>query len=429
MRIRWRSWLAPFLTIWIGQIFSLVGSGLVHFAVIWWLTLRTGSATVLATATLAGTLPGIVLGPLAGACVDRWNRRLVMMVSDGLVAAVSAGLALLAWSGHLAVWHVYVAMALRSAAGCFHWPAMQASTTLLVPEEQLTRISGMNQTLQGILNIVSPPLGALLMAALPLHGVLTIDVATAALAILPLFVVVIPQPARTDAAAAPSLLSDVRAGLAYVWRWPAIMGVIVMAMVINLVFNPAFSLLPLLITRHMGGEAMQLGSANSAFGLGIVAGGVLLSVWGGFRRAVYTSMAGIIGMGIGVLVIGCAPDSALWVVIAGMLLAGISNPLANAPLFALLQRTVAPEMQGRVFTVLSSGCGAITPLGLALAGPIADAVGIRPLYWVGGVVAMLLGVWGLRFRPFRHMEEGAPPPSAPEAQPLRVLAPEGHAGE
>ena len=418
MRVRWRSWMAPFFTIWVGQAFSIVGSSLVQFALVWWLTASTGSATILATASVAGMLPGIALGPFAGACVDRWNRRMVMILADSLVALVSAGLALLAWSGDLAIWHVYLAMALRSLGGAFHWPAMQASTTLMVPKEQLTRVAGMNQTMHGVLNIVSPPLGALLVAALPLHGIMAVDVGTAALAIVPLFFIAIPQPTRAvttaEGAARPrSLLADTRAGLAYVWHWPAIMGVIAMAMLINMVFNPVFSLLPLLITRHMGGEAIHLGAVNSAFGLGVVAGGLLLSVWGGFRKAVYTSMLGIIGMGVGVLVTGISPDGALGAVIAGMLLAGAMNPLANGPLFALLQRTVEPEMQGRVFTVLSSGCGAISPIGLLLAGPITDAVGLRPWYVVAGIVTIAMGFAGLRFRPFLRMEEEAPPSAAP----------------
>ena len=422
MRVHRRSWMAPFFTIWIGQAFSLIGSGLVGFALVWWLTASTGSATVLATATLAGMLPGVLLGPFAGACVDRWNRRIVMILADGIVAAVSAGLAALAWGGHLAVWHVYVAMAVRSVGGCFHWPAMQASTTLMVPKEQLTRVAGMNQTIHGVLNIVSPPLGALLVVALPLHGVMAVDVGTAALAILPLFFIAIPRPARAAAEGATtpkSLLADMRAGLAFVWHWPAIMAVIAMAMLINLLFNPAFSLLPLLITRHMGGEAIHLGTVNSAFGLGVVAGGLLLSVWGGFRKSVHTSMLGVIGMGLGILVTGVSPDGALWVVIAGMLLSGVMNPLANGPLSALLQRTVEPEMQGRVFTVLSSGCSAIAPLGLALAGPVTDAIGLRPWYVVAGVVTIILGFAGLRFRPFMRMEEGAPPAArpSPEAEP------------
>jgi len=424
MRVRWRSWMTPFFTIWAGQAFSLIGSSLVQFALVWWLTLQTGSATVLATAGLVGTLPEVLLGPLAGACVDRWNRRLVLVLADGIVAAVSAGLALLAWGGYLAVWHIYVAMVIRSIGGAFHWPAMQASTALMVPKEKLTRVAALNQSMHGALRIISPPLGALLVGALPLHGVMAFDVGTAALAIIPLAFIAIPQPARRGTATTVAdLLSDMRAGLMYAWRWPAIMGVIAIGMVINLFFNPSFALLPLLITRHMGGEAMGLGAANSAYGIGVVAGGVALGIWGGLRKDVHTALLGVAGQGLGLLIVGVSPDGALWVVVAGMFVTGVMNVMTNGPLNGLLQRMVAPEMHGRIFTVVSSGCGAMAPLGLALAGPITDAVGLRPWYIATGIVLAGMAAAGLRMRPLMRIEDDAPHVATPAAEVEPHIAP------
>ena len=424
MHMRWRSWMTPFFTIWAGQAFSLIGSSLVQFALVWWLTLQTGSATVLATAALVGTLPEVLLGPLAGACVDRWNRRLVLVLADGIVAAVSAGLALLAWGGYLAVWHIYVAMVIRSIGGAFHWPAMQASTALMVPKEKLTRVAALNQSMHGALRIISPPLGALLVGALPLHGVMAVDVGTAALAIIPLAFIAIPQPARRGTATTVAdLLSDMRAGLMYAWRWPAIMGVIAIGMVINLFFNPSFALLPLLITRHMNGEAMGLGAANSAYGIGVVAGGLMLSIWGGLRKDVHTALLGVAGQGLGLLIVGVSPDGALWVVVAGMFVTGVMNVMTNGPLSGLLQRMVAPEMHGRIFTVVSSGCGAMAPLGLALAGPITDAVGLRPWYIATGIVLAVMAAAGLRMRPLMRIEDDAPHVATPAAEAEPHIAP------
>ena len=152
------NWKIPFFAIWAGQAFSLIGSGLVQFALVWWLTSTTGSATVLATGTLVAILPGVVLGPFAGALVDRWNRRIVMMAADGFIALATLGLAVLYALGAMQIWHVYVIMFLRSLGGASHWPAMQASTSLMVPEEHLARVAGLNQTMQGALNIVAPPI-------------------------------------------------------------------------------------------------------------------------------------------------------------------------------------------------------------------------------------------------------------------------------
>ena len=190
------AWRMPFFTIWGGQAFSLLGSQLAQFALVWWLTEETGSATVLALATLVALLPQIFLGPVMGALVDRWNRRVVMIVADACIALVGLVLAYLFWSEALEIWHVYLVMFARALGGAVHWPAMQASTTLLVPKKELSRVGGMNQTLYGLLGITAPPLGALLMEWLPLHGIMLIDVATAALAIGPLFFIHIPQPER-----------------------------------------------------------------------------------------------------------------------------------------------------------------------------------------------------------------------------------------
>ncbi len=391
------NWQVPFFAIWTGQAFSLIGSSLVQFALVWWLTATTGSATVLATATLAAILPGVLLGPFTGALVDRWNRRLVMMAADGFIALATLGLAGLYAVGAMQVWHVYVIMALRSMGGSFHWPAMQASTSLMVPEKHLARVAGLNQTMQGALNIVSPPLGALLLNALPLHGIMLIDVGTALLAIVPLLFARVPQPPkRVEAVPAqagqPSLWSDVRVGLRYIWNWPGVMAMLVMATIINFLFNPAFSLMPILVTKHFGGQAMQLAWIDSVWGVGVVLGGLTLGVWGGFRRRILTTLVGLIGMGLGTFVIGVSPSSAFWLALAGMFLAGFMNPITNGPVFAILQAVVEPDMQGRVFNVIGSASAAMSPLGMLVAGPVADAFGVQTWFVLGGVVCVLMGI-------------------------------------
>ena len=158
-----KDWQLPFSTIWIGQALSLVGSSIARFALIWWLTMSTGSATVLATATLVTILPRVLLAPVAAALVDRWNRRVVMMVADAFIALASAWLAYLSWTGAMQVWHVYVIMLVRSTGGGFHSPAMVVSISLMVPRRQLTRVAGLDQARNGVLSIVTPPVSALLL--------------------------------------------------------------------------------------------------------------------------------------------------------------------------------------------------------------------------------------------------------------------------
>lgn len=345
-------WQGRFFSIWGGQAFSLLGSGLVQFALVWWLTQATGSATVLAMGTLMGMLPGVFLAPFAGALVDRWDRRVVMMMADGLIALATLGLAVLYAVGAERVWIVYAVMFCRAAGGSFHWAAMQASTSLLVPEEQLSRVAGLNQTLHGVVNIVGPPAGALLLQLLPLQGILAIDVSTALLAIAPLLVVSIPQPEARDVDARVggkiTVVQDVREGFRYVRGWPGLFAVLLMGAGVNFLLTPAMSLMPLLVTDHFGGDALELGWLESSWGVGVVVGGLILSAWGGFKRRIMTALTGLAGIGLGFLVAGVVPPSALAVAVGGFFLAGMMNPVTNGPILAVVQAWVEPNMQGRV---------------------------------------------------------------------------------
>jgi DHA3 family macrolide efflux protein-like MFS transporter len=394
-----RNWAARFFTVWGGQAFSLFGSALVQFALVWYLTKQTGSATVLATATLVALLPQIVLGPFVGALVDRWNRRLIMIVADGSIALATVALIYLFASGQIQVWYIYLIMMIRSLGQAFHFPAMQASTSLMVPEKQLTRISGANQTLQGVTNIVAPPTGALLLEVLPMQGVLAIDILTALLAITPLLFIPIPQPERSvetrdekGEGKTAGFMQDVREGLRYVAAWPGLLAILIMATLINFLLTPTSSLMPLLISKHFGLGALQFGLMDSAWGFGVIVGGLILSAWGGFQRKVVTSIIGIIGIGLGVSIVGLAPANLYGLAIAGMSLVGIMNPITNGPLFALIQSTVKPDMQGRVMSLIISAASAMTPLSLLVAGPVSDAIGIRTWYWFGGFLCLLTGI-------------------------------------
>lgn len=403
-------WARRFFTIWGGQAFSLMGSQLVSFALIWWLTKSTGSATVLAIATLVGLIPQVVLGPIAGALVDRWNRRVVMIVADSMIALFTLALAGLFAIGKADIGHVYLLMFLRSVAGGFHWTAMTASTSLMVPKEHLSRVQGLNQMLQGGMSIASAPLGALLLEWLPMQGILAIDVVTATIAVLPLFIFSIPQPERNDlpeqANGKSSVWQDFRAGLKYVASWPGLLIIGIMATVINFLLTPAFSLLPILVTKHYNGQAIQLATLESFSGIGFIVGGLILSAWGGFKRRVVTSLVGLIGMGIGCLIMGLLPESAFVLAVGTMFFLGVINPIVNGPLFAAVQAVVAPEMQGRVFSLIGSVSAAMSPLGLIIAGPVADKLGVQSWFLIGGVVCGLMGIAALFIPAVMNFEEG-----------------------
>jgi len=399
--------MVPFFTIWSAQAFSLLGSHLVQFALVWWLTMTTGSATVLAFATLVALLPQIFLSPFAGALVDRWNRRLVLIVADAGIALATVVLAVLYASGVVQVWHVYALMLIRAAGGAFHWPTMQASTTMMVPERHLSRIAGLNQTLFGIANIAAPPLGALLLAVLPMQGILAIDVGTAIVAIAPLLFIAIPQPER-KAEGQPSVLADIKEGLRLVWGWPGLMIIMGVATLLNLLAAPALTLVPIMVTEHFGGGAVQFASMESAWGIGMVLGGLALGVWGGFKRRIVTAMVALALQGIGLSIIAVTPPAAFLLAVAAIFFTGLMNPIINGSLHATVQATVPPEMQGRVFTLLLSGASAMMPLGLLIAGPVADTLGVQFWFLVSGLVTIATGVAGFFIPAVMELEERAP---------------------
>ena len=390
-----QNWAQRFFTVWTGQAFSLFGSALVQFALIWWLTQESGSATVLAIATLVGMLPMIVLGPFAGALVDRGNRRLIMIFADATIAVFSLLLAWLFVTDIVQIWHVYAVMAMRSLGGAFHFPAISASTPLMVPEEQLTRVNGLNQTLQGINGLIAPPVGALLISILPTHGILLIDVGTAILAILPLLFISIPQPKRhedSENKGKPSLLQDIRAALIYIRTWPGLVAILFMALFLNFLLVPTGALFPLLVTKHFEKGALELGLINSLEGIGIIAGGILLSVWGGFKKKIVTSMAGIILLGTAVMLLGFTPASLFSMALVAIFLLGFAIPITNGPIGALFQSVIRQDMQGRVMSMVNSAATAIAPLGLLIAGPLSDAFGIRIWFWMGGLICIFIGI-------------------------------------
>jgi DHA3 family macrolide efflux protein-like MFS transporter len=416
-----QNWGSRFFTIWSGQALSLLGSALVQFALIWWLTQTSGSATVLAIATLVGMLPQIVFGPFAGALVDRWNRRLIMIIADATIAIFSLLLAYLFATGTVQIWHIYAVMAVRALGAAFHFPAMAASTPLMVPDEQLTRINGLNQTLQGVNSLVAPPVGALLLGILPTQGILLIDVGTALLGILPLLFFSVPQPKRhheDGMETTPGLLRDVRNGLNYTRTIPGFVAIISMALFLNFLLVPTAALLPLLVTKHFGKGAIELGLLESVMGIGIIAGGVLLSIWGGFKKKIVTSLLGIAGLGIGVILIGIAPADLFLLAIAGNIVLGLMIPIANGPMLALMQAIVRPDMQGRVMSLVNSGATAISPLGLLIAGPFSDWLGIRVWFWAGGILCVLIAAGAFFVPDIMSVENYKEPVPVPVSEPV-----------
>jgi DHA3 family macrolide efflux protein-like MFS transporter len=205
---------------------------------------------------------------------------------------------------------------------------------------------------------------------------------------------------------------DVREGLHYVYQWRGVLWLLVIAALANFFGGPGFALIPILVTKHFGGGVLELGWMNSAHGVGFLLGGLVLGLWGGFRRRIVTMLSAWLCMALSTLLIALAPPTALWLGLVGALIGGLMNPIANGTAFALLQTIVAPEMQGRVLTVVMSLTAAVSPISMAVAGPIADAWGVRVWYMIGGVGPALLMLVAFFAPPIMHLEDNRPPPAA-----------------
>ena len=376
-----------FFVVWGGQAFSLLGSNLVQFALVWWITKTTGSAVYLAIAAMAAIAPQIIVSPFAGALVDRWSRRKVMISADAGVAAATGVLAVLFYFNAAGVWEICALMAVRATGAAFHWPAMQASTTLMVPEKHLARIGGLNQALQGAGTVGGPPLGALLLEVMSVSGVLAVDIITAAIAISTLAVIRIPNPVRNGRGDGEdvSIVSDIRECFAFIKGWPGMLALLLIFMLMNFIFAPADALLPLLVVDRFGGGAVEFASMQSGFGVGMLIGGLLLGVWGGLKSRMMTMLSSLCIGGIGIAAVGLVPSNAIIATIALVVAVGATLSITNGVSMALLQAKVPPEMQGRMFTIIGMICMAMMPIGLSLAGPVADLIGVHTWFVISGL--------------------------------------------
>ncbi len=409
-------WGRRFFTIWSGQAISMLGSQVVSFAIVWYLTEQTGSATVLAIASMFGVLPNVILSPFAGAITDRGNRKKIMILSDVIIGLARLLGFVLFTTGAIRIWHIYFMIFIGSAAGSFQHPAMAASTALMVPKKHLSRVAGMNQTLQGALSIAAPPLGALLMSFTKIANIYMLDFITMLFAVLPLFFIPIPHPEKRKDENGDMIkrtfFEDLKEGFQYILNWKGLTLLLVSAMFINFLISPAMSLLPLLVSKHFGGNEVQLAMINSMLGIGMLIGGLVLSVWGGFKKRILTSFMGLVIAGLSFAAIGFIPSSGFTIAVGIFLISALMIPLINGPIHAVVQSAVTPEMQGRVISLISTFAGLAMPIGLAVAGPLSDAMGIQTWFIIGGIFMCLAGIFGFLSPAMRGIEEQSKGPKA-----------------
>jgi MFS transporter, DHA3 family, macrolide efflux protein len=377
-----------FLVVWSGQVVSLLGTAMTLFAQIIWAWQLTGSATALAQLAFFHFTPLVLLSPLAGALVDRWNRRAVMILSDLAAGLATIGLLALFLAGRLEIWHLYAAAVVAGAAHAFQWPAYSAAITLLLPKAHYARASGMISMADSGAHIAAPLLAGLLLGPLGLGGILLIDIATFSFAVATLLFVRIPQPAITaeGQAGRGSLLHESVYGFRYIWQRRSLLGLQLVLFAGNITVNIVIILMPAMILARSGQNAVLLGSVQSVGAVGGVLGGLLMTAWGGPKRRIH-----------GVLLTHVAAGACwlLWVLGAPAWYACafaffFAGPILNGSNQAIWQSKVAPDVQGRVFAARRLIAQISAPAAMLLAGNLADRV-FEPAMQAGQGLAGLAG--------------------------------------
>jgi MFS family permease len=378
------SGMSGFTIVWVGQVISFLGTGMTQFALMIWAWEITGQATALALVGFFAFGPTVLLSPVAGALVDRWNRKLVMMLSD-LAAGLSTVVILILYaSGNLQIWHLYVAGAFAGAFQAFQFPAYSAAVTMMLPKEQYARASGMLSLAGSASGVFAPIMAGVLLGPIGITGIMVIDVITFMVAIGTLLVVHIPQPVVTEAGkeGRGSLLQESAYGFRYIYARKGLLSLLLIFLAANLIFSISYTVLSPMILARTANDEVVLGTVRSVLGLGGVAGGLLLSAWGGPKRKIHGVLLGMaISSVTGTILLGIGQDLAIWSL--GAFFSTFLMPIINGSSQAIWQAKVAPDVQGRVFSVRRLIAQVSAPLAILLSGPLADYV-FEPAMMAGG---------------------------------------------
>lgn len=385
------NWKKQFAIIYAGQAFSLLGSAAVQFAIIWWLTIQTESAVTLTFATIVSFIPYMIIGPFAGVWIDRYNRRIVMIVADAFVAlsSVACGIAFLLVEAP-PIWFIYVILFLRGLGNTFHSPAMQAAIPMLVPTEMLTKAGGWGNLINSISNMLGPVLGATLMAFMPIASIMLVDILGAVFAIICLLFVRIPDVPKSDDKI--HFITDMKQGLQAIRNNKPLIAVFIPMLLMNILYMPLGSLFPLLVRTHFMGEAWHSSVVEFIFAGGLLLSSVLIGIWGGMKKRFLMVSLSIGLLGITSLLSGALPQNGFWVFAVCCFFMGSSGTFINVPIMAYTQETTSPEMMGKVISLIMTAMTLSMPIGLLIAGPVSELIGVNRWFFWSGMAIILVGI-------------------------------------
>lgn len=388
-----RSWKRTFFTIQSGQAISLITSSALQMALIFYLTEKTNSSMTLALATLVGFLPQGVLGLFIGGWIDRHSRKRIMIGADLFIAAVSALLAVISAFLDPPVWVVLAILFLRSIGSAFHTPSINAVTPLIVPTDKLAKCTGYIQSLQSVSSIVSPALGALLYAQCTLTEIIALDVVGAVIASIAVMLVKIPNIDVANIPQSEGVLAGAKEAYRILAQQKGLLTLLCMGALYMFAYMPINALFPLISMNHFGGTTWHVAMSESVFAAGMLLGGIVLGVWGGFQRKTTTVLLSIAVMGIALLIAGVLPASGFIAFVVCCAIMGFSAPFYGVQT-AIYQEMVRPEYLGRVFSLSLSTMSLAMPLGLIAAGCFADMTGVETWFAISGIFIAGIAVVG-----------------------------------
>ena len=386
------NWKRVFAIIWTGQFLSILTSSIVNFAIVLWLSLETGSAEVLAFATMAALLPQSVLGLFTGIFIDRWKRKRVMIMADSFIAFCTLILAVLFYFDLAKISHIYVLLALRSVGSAFHMPAMQASVPLLAPKSELMRIAGINQVIQSVCNIAGPALAGLFITLMKMTNILLLDVAGAAFACLSLCFVFIPDPSHEERNSELHLWREAKEAIMEVRNQYGLSWLFLLSILATFVIMPVSVLFPLMTLNHFAGNAFQVSLVEVSWGGGALLAGALL----GLKKYRWNEILLINGMyialGLTFLFSGLLPVSGfIWFAVLTAL-GGVCGSLYFATFTTVIQSRIDPGVMGRVFSFYMSFSMLPSMIGLLSTGFLADSIGLGNTFIISGGFLCLIGI-------------------------------------
>lgn len=387
-RKNWKRDIILFLS---SQTVSLFGSALVQYAIMWYVTLTTKSGLMMTLFIICGFIPTFLLSPFAGVWADRYNRKYLIMIADAMIAFVTLVLAITFLLGYKEPWLLFVIAAVRALGAGIQTPAVAAILPQIVPEDKLTRVNGINGTLQALMMFVAPIVSAGLLTYASIEFIFFIDVVTAAIAISTLLLFLkIPLHQKATDQQTTSYLDDFKQGLRYIKDHSFLKPFFIFFAFFFVLMAPAAFLTPLQVARSFGDDYWRLTAIEIAFSIGMMAGGAIIASWGGFRNKVYTMALANMVMGACTLLLGVVPI--FWVYLAFMGIFGLAMPLANTPTMVLLQERVDPNYMGRIFGVFGMISTSMMPIGMMIFGPLADVVRIEWLLLGTGVLIIVLAL-------------------------------------